>query len=142
MGQFFQLINLDKRQTTCDNNYWSQLSFSGYDTITDYLLHKDPEYKWAGDRLVYAGDEVSSVPKSLSSFLDDFKEEEENEEESDNESICSLYEFGSDKCKEVPVRTNEPGYISTKHVLRNLIKLEYVRANALSANVWPLDKAG
>ncbi|KAJ3852115.1 hypothetical protein EV368DRAFT_82862 [Lentinula lateritia] len=55
MGQFFYLINLDKRQNKGD--------FEPFDdcySILDLLLHEDPKQSWAGDRIIMLGDEIDT----------------------------------------------------------------------------------
>ncbi|KAJ3899025.1 hypothetical protein F5879DRAFT_978327 [Lentinula edodes] len=55
MGQFFYLINLDKRQNKGDFE-----PFYGCYSILDLLLHKDPKQSWAGDRIIVLCDEIDT----------------------------------------------------------------------------------
>ncbi|KAJ4500163.1 hypothetical protein C8R41DRAFT_530158 [Lentinula lateritia] len=55
MGQFFYLINLDKRQNKGDFE-----PFNDCYSILDLLLHEDPKQSWAGDRIIVLGDEIDT----------------------------------------------------------------------------------
>lgn len=138
MGQYWQLINIDKRQTfghwgKFQEILWNQL----HDTLIPYLAIPttplDPSViegadligSWAGDRLICVGDYVDSgdYPKRM------FTREELQEATETN-----LYSLACETYKEVPEAELLHDPIAFAHdkiwVLRNLSKQVYVHVDA------------
>ena len=149
MGQYWQVINLDKCQT---RGHWGKLGeclFDGSPNILVPLLKQDvtnhshssaipPEKTWAADCIICLGDYHKDLPAGMLTT----SEQEELEKAGDEEDGMELYSFanyqyqyvdGIDGCN----RLEQNGQ---NWVLCNLSKHEYVREEAIKVNSF--DRGG
>lgn len=160
MGQYWQVINLDKRQTLGD---WYKLGECLFDTTPDVLvgLLEQPiaseasldrhshssslvEKFWIGDRIICLGDYHEDLPIGLLSQSEqaeldkaELDEAELNEAgDSDGGNGMNLFLFAENKYYKPEYRYHD--HILTKNsqlrVLRNLSKHEYVREMAIKVD--------
>jgi hypothetical protein len=113
MGQFYILINIDKKQKL---HLGIVSGIFGLET-SKYLCHPDKQYSWAGDRLILLGDHVEDIPAGI-------------EDESRSEDMFAMFTHDSDdeEIDHCPLNPNECYYDETS-VLRNLCTREYIRAD-------------
>jgi hypothetical protein len=88
MGQFWMIVNLDKKQTM---GRWFKLGclFGGEANEIEEWLVKESDTSWAGDRIICAGDysNPGDIPDDL------FTEEEITEHKLDDDSCLVCYRF-------------------------------------------------
>ena len=137
MGQYWQVINLDKRQT---QGHWGKLGeclFDGLPSTLIPLLRRDvtnssaipPEKTWAADRIICLGDYHKDLPAGLLTT----SEQEELKKAGDEEDGMQLYSFAYDQYQYTSGYDRfEPN--DQNLVLRNLSKHEYVREEAINVD--------
>ncbi|RDB26336.1 hypothetical protein Hypma_006270, partial [Hypsizygus marmoreus] len=147
MGQYFQLINLDKRQTF---GHWGKLQeLFGYRplSVIPYLVvpasavptsvpNADLIGSWAGDRIICIGDYINK---------NDYPEGLLTQEETLEIQDTSLYSVVYKKYETVqPIQLPATEAVAFGHdrvwILRNLSKHKYIRISALGAD--PQDVVG
>jgi hypothetical protein len=110
MGQYWVLINIDKKQ----KSYWGKFGEFYFSTrISSYLCGPDAESStsWAGDRLIFIGDYADDIPAGIVE---------------DNDTRDMFTYAGGDSTHR-PYRSNY-NYEETS-ALRNLCTREYIRAD-------------
>jgi hypothetical protein len=133
MGQYFLLLNLDKRQcmSPLGGIKLGEFFFDGQTAKAFLSMIMDPKTSWNGDRVIIVGDYQRDLPPSLADIwettLKDIPRAQDSDEGSDEEGIRNLYGLG-DVFEEVR-RRNFYSIQGHSVVLRNLSKLEYVRAD-------------
>jgi hypothetical protein len=149
MGQYWQVINLDKRQT---RGHWGKLGeclLDGSPNTLVPLLKQDatdhsrssaipPEKTWAADRIICLGDYHEDLPAGMLTT----SEQEELENTGDEEDGMELYSFADDQYQYVDGidGCNRLEQNGQNLVLRNLSKHEYVREEAIKVNSF--DRGG
>ncbi len=143
MGQYWQLINLDKRQTFGNRGKLGEYLFTGWPkSIVPYLVlpalsevrNSDDDgarlrilqaikaVSWAGDRIICIGDYTKKLPPDM---LSDIEETQEN--------IWEVAESGYTSPEDIEQYREFIDYkIPTSWVLRNLSEHTYVRAEAVA----------
>jgi hypothetical protein len=156
MGQYFQFLNLDKRQTLLEHGYkFPEFFYNGkaIQDLLDLLLEEDPQKSWAGDRIIIAGDyqKTRDAPESVRGYSDSFIGVEivardpsapshhhashaVPDERGETDRTRNLYELGSStlfsKAPPAPQKgkfVEDGKRLGPVRVLRNLTKLEYVK---------------
>jgi hypothetical protein len=142
MGQYWKVLNLDKRQTP-SWKHWEKLGECLFDGSPDTLvpllkqaaLHEinsdsalPPEKSWAGDRIICLGDNHEDLPAGLLSTA-----EQEELDKGDEGEEMRLYQFASEHYQKVKgISAFNPPQLSGGHwILRNLSKDQYVREEAI-----------
>jgi hypothetical protein len=115
MGQYFMLINLDKGYRRFLGKFGELYLWT---KVAMYLYDKDPQYSWAGDRLILLGDYARDFPTGvLTPFEDKFEPRFEWVSGFPDPRRGDLY--------------------SETSVLRNLCTREYIRADLFpGAATW------
>jgi hypothetical protein len=107
MGQYFIIINIDKRQRV-DIAKFGEGYFDAQ--ISGHLCDADVQTSWAGDRLILIGDYAQDIPAGI-------------KEESDT---INMFTYDGDFTS--PYVIMRDSYSKTS-VLRNLCTREYIRAD-------------
>ncbi|KAF8650983.1 hypothetical protein AX16_004998 [Volvariella volvacea WC 439] len=128
MGQYWQIINIDKRQTTGFIGKLGEFFFASQGRVIIRLINpqKWPEASgaWAGDRIMCIGDYAYDVPNK---YLTDAEQAELAENKSD------LYGFASEQYVKVHSQFMFSWALpeGEEWVMRNLTKKQYVRESKL-----------
>jgi hypothetical protein len=127
MGQDFNFLNLDKKETLGGWGKFGEFFFDGYSVakLFGMLLNEDPHKNWAGDRIIIVGEyqRRRDVPVSLLEYVDALTIEHGKIE--GNEKEFSLYQL---KDSFTDAKGGNTWYTDGL-VLRNLSKFEYVKAD-------------
>jgi hypothetical protein len=108
MGQYWRLINIDKRQRMNLGKFGE----SYFDTGTSaYLCDPDVRSSWAGDRLILIGDYAQDIPAGIAT--------------DDDTQDMFTYEGGNSTRLAYPPHC----YYRETSALRNLCTREYIRAD-------------
>ena len=131
MGQYFLLLNLDKRQwmSPLGGLKFGEFFLDGQTAKAFLSMIMDPETSWKGDRVIVVGDYQRDLPPSLANIWETTLKDIPRAQDSDSEEgTRPLYDLGENVFEEVSRRRF---YTMQGHgdVLRNLSKLEYVRAD-------------
>jgi len=145
MGQYWQVANLDKRQTP-SKGHWGKLGECLFDGSPDVLVpllkqpfdadphatNSDsalpPDQSWAGDRIICLGDYHEDLPDGMLSIS-----EQEELDRADEGKEMTLYAFADEHYQSVDGISafNRPRLSGGHWILRNLSKYEYVREEAV-----------
>ena len=145
MGQYWQVVNLDKRETP-SVGHWGKLGECLFDSSPDVLVpllkqpfdedphatNSDsalpPEQSWAGDRIICLGDYHEDLPDGILSIS-----EQEELDRADEGEKMTLYAFAREHYQSVDgISAFNRAQLSGGHwILRNLSKYEYVREEAV-----------
>ncbi|KAF8636835.1 hypothetical protein AX17_003227 [Amanita inopinata Kibby_2008] len=147
MVQYWQLINLDRRETL---GQWGELSDIMSSPIPDaaflYLAADTRRGSWAGGRIVCIGDYAITYPKGMLTHreleeIEDMYLDEDNSEEGyeDDDPAPTLYAFAEEWYSDQPMSLADPHSLDGESEyperkvwhLRNLNRREYVRSDAL-----------
>jgi hypothetical protein len=141
MVQYWQVLNLDKRQTLGQES-WGEMKdimMSGTPEALVDQLRASKNGSWARDRIVIISDYALSYPEGMltpgerDEVEDMYLEGEGEGEYDDDDPAPTLYAFAEEWYKAVPVAFGEAG--TGVEYLRNATKKEYVRSDAVAAVV-------
>lgn len=143
MVQYWQVLNLDKRQTLGQES-WGEMKdimMSGTPEALVDQLRAGKSGSWARDRIVIVSDYALTYPEGMLTpgerdEVEDMYLEGEEGEYDDDDPAPTLYAFAEEWYKAVPVAFGEAG--AGVEYLRNATKKEYVRSDAV-AKVVPAD---
>lgn len=138
MGQYWTILNLDKRERLEGGKLGEDLFSNAYGDLFTWLfisLRKDavnPTWSWAGDRIIYLGDYADDCPEGLLT--------EDEEKELNHPDYTGLYDFAAQRYKNASHwdvrKLPRPPW-----VLRNLTRHEYVHSDAVEiVNAGPDDR--
>ena len=142
MVQYWQVLNLDKRQTLGQES-WGEMKdimMSGTPEALVEQLRAGKSGSWARDRIVIVSDYALTYPEGMLTprerdEVEDMYLEGEGEYD-DDDPAPTLYGFAEEWYKAVPVTFGEAG--AGVEYLLNASKKEYVRSDAV-AGVVPAD---
>ncbi|KAK0200168.1 hypothetical protein DFS33DRAFT_1359345 [Desarmillaria ectypa] len=137
MGQYWRLVNIDRREVGGD---WGKLGEVFYSSFTDIMsLLAGP---WAGCRIICIGDYMRGCPPNVltpeeaaeikklpgDSYYSYDAEDSSDEDDSGDDSSKTLYMLSNRRYKKI----NSRAYIDLRGmVLRNLTKHVYVRQDVV-----------
>lgn len=135
MIQYWQVLNLDKRETL-GQEPWGELGDIMSSGTPESLVSQLAE-SWAGNRIVIVSDYAFSYPEGLLTpreldEVEDMYLDDKDLEYDDEDPAPTLYAFAEEWYKAVPVKIPASGGSEGVRYLRNLNKKEYVRSDVVA----------
>lgn len=144
MGQYFIIINLDKREILTNVGKLAEgiANREGSLLIPYLFLSSDPQPppqngnvgngSWAGDRIICPGDYGTDVPDGILT-AEEIEEISGGKKDKYGRNIVNLYHYASSHFKKLPSQPHfNAAHYPSNMVLRNLTLHTYVRADAVS----------